>query len=152
MSCGAWPVGGVWGGRRRRRCAWARRAACPHLRARARPCTPLRRTRQPPSCPALSCTARLSPSPPHPPPRSEIIANLAKAAGLATMIAAMRPDIDNVDEYVRNTTARAFSGALGFSGLGARSGVDLQGYAGLPWMAPGPRLLAAPPWLTFLLL
>jgi hypothetical protein len=28
----------------------------------------------------------------------EIIANLAKAAGLAQMIAAMRPDIDNVDE------------------------------------------------------
>ena len=25
------------------------------------------------------------------------------------MIAAMRPDIDNVDEYVRNTTARAFA-------------------------------------------
>lgn len=45
-------------------------------------------------------------------PCSEIIANLAKAAGLATMIAAMRPDIDNVDEYVRNTTARAFSGGL----------------------------------------
>ena len=39
----------------------------------------------------------------------EIIANLSKAAGLATMIAAMRPDIDNVDEYVRNTTARAFA-------------------------------------------
>jgi|TARA_B110000114_G_scaffold138897_1_gene146300 splicing factor 3B subunit 1 len=39
----------------------------------------------------------------------EIIGNLAKAAGLATMIAAMRPDIDNVDEYVRNTTARAFA-------------------------------------------
>ncbi|CAL5222736.1 g5143 [Coccomyxa viridis] len=39
----------------------------------------------------------------------EIIQNLAKAAGLATMIAAMRPDIDNIDEYVRNTTARAFS-------------------------------------------
>eukprot|EP00889_Picochlorum_renovo_P001752 jgi/Picre1/28782/NNA_004179.t1 len=38
----------------------------------------------------------------------EIIANLAKAAGLATMIAAMRPDIDNVDEYVRNTTAGHF--------------------------------------------
>lgn len=38
----------------------------------------------------------------------EIIANLAKAAGLAQMIAAMRPDIDNIDEYVRNTTARAF--------------------------------------------
>ena len=29
-------------------------------------------------------------------------------AGLAQMIAAMRPDIDNIDEYVRNTTARAF--------------------------------------------
>ncbi len=27
-----------------------------------------------------------------------IIANLSKAAGLATMIAAMRPDIDNIDE------------------------------------------------------
>src|SRR5690606_30973195 len=39
----------------------------------------------------------------------EIISNLSKAAGLATMIATMRPDIDNVDEYVRNTTARAFS-------------------------------------------
>jgi hypothetical protein len=31
----------------------------------------------------------------------EIISNLAKAAGLATMIATMRPDIDNQDEYVR---------------------------------------------------
>ncbi|KAI3722245.1 hypothetical protein L2E82_33276 [Cichorium intybus] len=39
----------------------------------------------------------------------EIISNLSKAAGLATMIAAMRPDIGNIDEYVRNTTARAFS-------------------------------------------
>ncbi|WOH01094.1 hypothetical protein DCAR_0520473 [Daucus carota subsp. sativus] len=39
----------------------------------------------------------------------EIISNLSKAAGLPTMIAAMRPDIDNIDEYVRNTTARAFS-------------------------------------------
>ncbi|KAK4851582.1 hypothetical protein QYF36_016518 [Acer negundo] len=39
----------------------------------------------------------------------EIISNLIKAAGLATMIAAMRPDIDNIDEYVRNTTARAFN-------------------------------------------
>ena len=29
----------------------------------------------------------------------EIISNLAKAAGLATMISTMRPDIDNVDEY-----------------------------------------------------
>merc|ERR1719160_676415 len=39
----------------------------------------------------------------------EIISNLAKAAGLATMIATMRPDIDHADEYVRNTTARAFA-------------------------------------------
>ncbi|KAL7197796.1 hypothetical protein ACSBR2_020337 [Camellia fascicularis] len=39
----------------------------------------------------------------------EIILNLSKAAGLATMIAAMRPDIDNINQYVRNTTARAFS-------------------------------------------
>lgn len=39
----------------------------------------------------------------------EIISNLAKAAGLAHMIATMRPDIDHVDEYVRNTTARAFA-------------------------------------------
>ncbi|KAI6241209.1 Splicing factor 3B subunit 1 [Aphelenchoides fujianensis] len=42
----------------------------------------------------------------------EIISNLAKAAGLATMISTMRPDIDNVDEYVRNTTARAFAVAV----------------------------------------
>lgn len=39
----------------------------------------------------------------------EIISNLAKAAGLATMIASMRPDIDSPNEYARNTTARAFS-------------------------------------------
>ncbi|KAF4664064.1 Splicing factor 3B subunit 1 [Perkinsus olseni] len=39
----------------------------------------------------------------------EIISNLSKAAGLATMIATMRPDIDHPDEYVRNTTARAFA-------------------------------------------
>jgi len=30
----------------------------------------------------------------------EIISNLAKAAGLATMISVMRPDIDNMDEWV----------------------------------------------------
>ena len=30
----------------------------------------------------------------------EIISNLAKAAGLATMISTMRPDIDNIDESV----------------------------------------------------
>ena len=49
----------------------------------------------------------------------EIISNLAKAAGLATMIAVMRPDIDNTDEYVRNTTARAF--AVVASALGIHS-------------------------------
>jgi splicing factor 3B subunit 1 len=50
----------------------------------------------------------------------EIISNLAKAAGLATMISTMRPDIDNVDEYVRNTTSRAFAvvaSALGIPAL-----------------------------------
>ena len=50
----------------------------------------------------------------------EIISNLAKAAGLATMISTMRPDIDNLDEYVRNTPARAFAvvaSALGIPSL-----------------------------------
>src|SRR6185503_5106053 len=50
----------------------------------------------------------------------EIISNLSKAAGLATMISTMRPDIDNIDEYVRNTTARAFAvvaSALGIPAL-----------------------------------
>ncbi|CAI9088499.1 OLC1v1022835C1 [Oldenlandia corymbosa var. corymbosa] len=50
----------------------------------------------------------------------EIISNLSKAAGLASMISAMRPDLDNIDEYVRNTTARAFSvvaSALGIPAL-----------------------------------
>lgn len=39
----------------------------------------------------------------------EIIANLAKAAGLPAMISTMRPHIDHQDEFVRNTTARAFA-------------------------------------------
>lgn len=50
----------------------------------------------------------------------EIISNLAKAAGKATMITAMRPDIDHNDEFVRNTTARAFAvvaSALGIPAL-----------------------------------
>ncbi|KAJ7773444.1 armadillo-type protein [Mycena metata] len=50
----------------------------------------------------------------------EIISNLAKAAGLAHMISTMRPDIDHPDEYVRNTTARAFAvvaSALGIPSL-----------------------------------
>ena len=49
----------------------------------------------------------------------EIISNLAKAAGLATMIASMRPDIDSPNEYVRNTTARAFSVVAGALGIPA---------------------------------
>uniref|UniRef100_G1DGG0 Splicing factor 3B subunit 1 n=2 Tax=Capra hircus TaxID=9925 RepID=G1DGG0_CAPHI len=50
----------------------------------------------------------------------EIISNLAKAGGLAAMISTMRPGIDNMDEYVRNTTARAFAvvaSALGIPSL-----------------------------------
>lgn len=39
----------------------------------------------------------------------EIISNLAKAAGKPTMITAMRKDIDHPDEFVRNTTAKAFA-------------------------------------------
>jgi splicing factor 3B subunit 1 len=39
----------------------------------------------------------------------EVIANLCKAAGLPTMFASIRPDIDHVDEYVRNCTARTLS-------------------------------------------
>eukprot|EP01059_Diplonema_ambulator_P012517 TRINITY_DN2286_c1_g1_i1.p1 TRINITY_DN2286_c1_g1~~TRINITY_DN2286_c1_g1_i1.p1 ORF type:complete len:1258 (+),score=383.18 TRINITY_DN2286_c1_g1_i1:82-3774(+) len=39
----------------------------------------------------------------------EIISNLAKAAGMPTMIQTMSPDIENVDDYVRNVTARAFA-------------------------------------------
>ncbi|CAI9099103.1 OLC1v1035874C1 [Oldenlandia corymbosa var. corymbosa] len=39
----------------------------------------------------------------------QIISSLSKAAGLTIMIKSMRPDIDNIDEYVRNTTAKAFS-------------------------------------------
>lgn len=50
----------------------------------------------------------------------DIISHLSKAAGLASMVAAMRPDIDHSDEYVRNTTSRAFSvvaSALGIPAL-----------------------------------
>ncbi|KAF2266074.1 ARM repeat-containing protein [Lojkania enalia] len=50
----------------------------------------------------------------------EIISNLSKAAGLAHMISTMRPDLDHQDEYVRNTTARAFAvvaSALGVPAL-----------------------------------
>jgi splicing factor 3B subunit 1 len=50
----------------------------------------------------------------------EIIQNLSKAAGLAHMISVMRVDVDHADEYVRNTTARAFAivaSALGIPAL-----------------------------------
>lgn len=50
----------------------------------------------------------------------EVLSNLAKAAGLATMISTMRPDLDNKDEFVRNTTSRAFAvvaSALGIPAL-----------------------------------
>ena len=50
----------------------------------------------------------------------EIISTLSKAAGLATMISVMREDIDNPDEYARNTTSRAFAvvaSALGIPSL-----------------------------------
>ncbi|KAK8960169.1 hypothetical protein KSP40_PGU018514 [Platanthera guangdongensis] len=49
----------------------------------------------------------------------KIISYLSKAAGLATMIAAMRPDIDSIDVYVRNTTARAFSAVASALGIPA---------------------------------
>lgn len=39
----------------------------------------------------------------------EIITTLANSAGLTDIITTMRPDIDNEDEYVRNTTARAMA-------------------------------------------
>lgn len=39
----------------------------------------------------------------------QVISNLCKAAGLPTMFASIRPDIDHVDEYVRNCTARTLS-------------------------------------------
>ena len=50
----------------------------------------------------------------------EIISNLSKTARLIHMISIMRLDIDHADEYVRNTTARAFSvvaSALGIPSL-----------------------------------
>lgn len=39
----------------------------------------------------------------------EIISNLSKVVGLATMISTVRPDIDHENEFVRNTTARALA-------------------------------------------
>lgn len=39
----------------------------------------------------------------------EIVANLAKAADMSTMISTLRPDLDHVDEYVRNILSRVFA-------------------------------------------
>mmetsp|Transcript_7544 Transcript_7544/g.10645 ORF Transcript_7544/g.10645 Transcript_7544/m.10645 type:complete len:799 (+) Transcript_7544:63-2459(+) len=39
----------------------------------------------------------------------EIIASLSKAVGLATMLTALRPDVDNTDEFVRFSCARSLS-------------------------------------------
>ncbi|CUM62823.1 uncharacterized protein PRCAT00000381001 [Priceomyces carsonii] len=39
----------------------------------------------------------------------DIVSSLSKAAGLADMISSLRPDIDHVDEYVRNITSRVFA-------------------------------------------
>eukprot|EP00924_Labyrinthula_sp_SR-Ha-C_P006474 augustus_masked-scaffold_80-processed-gene-0.36-mRNA-1 protein AED:0.00 eAED:0.00 QI:0/-1/0/1/-1/1/1/0/968 len=49
----------------------------------------------------------------------EVIAHLARAAGLASMIAAMRADIDSPDTYVRNTTARALAVVAQAVGIGS---------------------------------
>lgn len=49
----------------------------------------------------------------------EVIANLAKAAGLTTMIAAMRPDVEDPEESTRNLCARAF--AVVASALGVQA-------------------------------
>lgn len=49
----------------------------------------------------------------------EIISNLAKAAGLPTMITNMRADLDHKDEFVRNTAARAFAVVGSALGIGA---------------------------------
>ncbi|KAA8498508.1 Splicing factor 3B subunit 1 [Porphyridium purpureum] len=39
----------------------------------------------------------------------QLVSNLARTAGLPSMISAMRPDLDHSDEYVRNTTARTLA-------------------------------------------
>ena len=49
----------------------------------------------------------------------QLVANLAKAAGLATMISVMRPDIDSPDDFTRNTTARALAVVATSLGIGA---------------------------------
>lgn len=47
----------------------------------------------------------------------EIIVTLTKAVGLANMISTVRPDLDHVDEYVRNLASRVFAIVAYTSGL-----------------------------------
>lgn len=50
----------------------------------------------------------------------ELVANIAKAAGLPHMISTLRPNVGHADEFVRNTTARSFAivaSALGVPAL-----------------------------------
>lgn len=46
-----------------------------------------------------------------------VVAAVAKAAGLANVVAALRADLDHTDEYVRNITARVFAVVAGALGL-----------------------------------
>lgn len=47
----------------------------------------------------------------------EIMVSLTKAVGLANMISTVRPDLDHVDEYVRNLASRVFAIVAYTSGL-----------------------------------
>lgn len=47
----------------------------------------------------------------------ELVANLAKAVGLPTMLTALRPDIDSKDEFMRNIVARCFAVVAGTLGV-----------------------------------
>ena len=49
----------------------------------------------------------------------EIISNLTKSAGLATMISVIRPDIDSPDENIRLVTSKAFAVVASSLGLNA---------------------------------
>ncbi|KAJ2448779.1 U2 snRNP component prp10, partial [Coemansia sp. RSA 2336] len=49
----------------------------------------------------------------------EIVSSLSKAVGMAAMVAALRPDVDHSDEYVRNTTAHALAVVATALGIGA---------------------------------
>lgn len=47
----------------------------------------------------------------------DIISSLTKAAGLSTMISNLRPDLDHVDEYMRNIASRVFAVVANTLGL-----------------------------------